>query len=87
MEQVVCKLQCHGNVEVPQPDPEQPHLARITLGAVWEGTTELQRASENAIFGHYTPQADANLTIRNPSASAFFKQGKKYYVTFTEAPD
>jgi hypothetical protein len=25
--------------------------------------------------------------IANPAAKEFFKTGKKYYVTFTEAPD
>lgn len=84
---VVCKMHCHSNEAHPQSDPEQPHLAQIQLGAVWEGSTEAQRASENAIFGHWTPCASTSLTIRNPEASEFFKPGKRYYVTFTEAPD
>lgn len=87
MSSVIAKMQCHMNEDRPQSDPEQPHLAQIRLGAVWEGSTEAQRASENAIFGHWTPCGSVDLTIRNPDASAFFKQGKKYYVTFTEAPD
>lgn len=84
---VVCKMQCHGNVENPQSDPEQPHLAQIRLGAVWEGSTDLQRASENAIFGHHTPNGSIDLTIRNPNASSFFVLNQKYYCTFTKAPD
>lgn len=84
---VRAKMQCHNNTATPQSDPEQPHLAQIRLGAVWEGSTELQRASENAIFGYWTPNGEVNLTIRNEAASAFFKPGKKYYVDFTEAPD
>lgn len=84
---VVCKMQCHVKKEVPQSDPEQPHLAQIKMGAVWEGSTEKQRESENAIFGFWTPSGEINLTIRNPNASDFFKEGKKYYCTFTEAPD
>ena len=85
---VVAKMQCHLNTETPQlNDPEQPHLAQIRLGAVWEGTTEAQRASENAIFGYWMPSGSVEMSIRNPHVSAFFKQGKKFYVTFTEAPD
>jgi len=84
---VVAKMQCHSNVETPQSDAQQPHLAQIRLGAVWEGSTENQQKSENAIFGHWTPSASCDMAIRNPNASAFFKPGKKYYVTFTEAPD
>jgi hypothetical protein len=85
---VVAKMVCHANEIHPQySDAEQPHLAQIRLGAVWEGSTEAQRASENAIFGHWTPCASVDLTIRNPDASAFFKAGKSYYVTFSEAPD
>jgi hypothetical protein len=84
---VRAKMQCHNNTVTPQSDPEQPHLAQIRLGAVWEGSTEAQRASENAIFGFWTPSGECAMTIRNPAASAFFKPGKKYYVDFTEAPD
>lgn len=84
---VVCKFQCHVKEDHPQTDPEQPHLSQIKLGAVWEGSTEAQRQSENAIFGHWTPSAFVDMHIRNPAASEFFKTGKKYYVTFTEAPE
>jgi hypothetical protein len=84
---VVAKMQCHMNESRPQSDPEQPHLSQIRLGGVWEGSTEKQRASENAIFGHWTPSASVDMSIRNPEAADFFKPGKKYYVTFTEAPD
>jgi hypothetical protein len=85
---VVAKMHCHSNEVRPQRDDvDQPHLAQVRLGAVWEGSTELQRASENAIFGHWTPCASTDLTIRDPNTSEFFKPGRKYYVTFTEAPD
>jgi len=84
---VVAKMQCHTHEDRPQSDPEQPHLALIRLGGVWEGSKEAQLASENSIFGHWTPSASCEMSIRNPEASAFFKAGKKYYVTFTEAPD
>lgn len=84
---VVCKFQCHHKEDHEINDPELPHMAQIKLGAVWEGSTESQRASENAIFGHWTPSAFLDMHIRNPDAAKFFKPGKKYYLTFTEAPE
>jgi hypothetical protein len=47
----------------------------------------LPAASENAIFGKATPWGETVMGIANPAAVRFFKPGKKYYVTFTEAPD
>jgi len=60
---------------------------QIRLGAVWAGSTEAQQASENAIFGKWTPMGELNMTLKNPEAVVFFKHGKKYYITITEAPD
>lgn len=43
---------------------------------------------ENKDFTDATPSGSCSLAIKeNFPASAFFKPGKKYYVTFTEAPD
>ena len=82
---VICKMQCHDNSGVA--DPDKTTTARIRMGAVWEGTTEAQQQSENAIFGKWSPSGAIDLSIMNPPAAAFFKPGKKYYCTFTEAPD
>jgi hypothetical protein len=82
---VVAKFQCHQNSGTA--DPEASKSAHIKLGAVWEGTTEKQQASENAIFGKASPWGSIEIGIMNPPAAEFFKTGKKYYVTFTEAPD
>jgi hypothetical protein len=82
---VIAKFQCHDNSGVA--DPEKQSTARIKLGAVWEGTTEAQQQSENAIFGKWSPSGAIEISIMNPPAAEFFKAGKKYYVTFTEAPD
>lgn len=84
---VVCKMQCHGTGPVYENQPETDARVQINLGAVWEGSTEAQAKSENAIFGEATPAAWLGMAIVNPVAAAFFKTNKKYYVTFTEAPD
>lgn len=83
LEQVVCKLQCHHNAPVTGSDQE---ISAIRLGAVYAGY-EADKLTENAIFGKWTPMAEFNTSITNPAAVAFFKPGKKYYCTFTEAPD
>jgi hypothetical protein len=80
-------MQCH---EAPEPGsygPDNDQSKKIRLGAVYEGSAEKQAASENAIFGKATPWGEITLGIVNPNAIVFFKPGKKYYCTFTEAPD
>lgn len=87
---VIAKMQCHensGTARAPANKDDSPSCARIRLGAVFEGTPEGQAASENAIFGFWTPMGSVEMGICNPPAAEFFKPGKKYYVTFTEAPD
>lgn len=87
---MVCKLQLHsveGGASQFVNKDETLTGARVRFGGVWEGTTENQRASENAVFGYYTPCAEFNATILNQHVVDKLKQGKKYYVTFTEAPD
>ena len=59
---------------------------KIALGAVYEADPD-KRAPENAIFGNATPWGEVVMGITNPEAKKFFKNGKSYYVTFTEAPD
>lgn len=57
------------------------------FGAVWEGSTEKQQASENAVFGHYTPYAEFNCSIFNDHVNEQLEVGKAYYVDFSEAPN
>jgi hypothetical protein len=86
---MVCKLQLHDitTTRYAGQDPAKFAAAKVRFGAVWEGSAEKQRASENAIFGEMTPQAEFNATIQNGAVVAKLVPGKKYYVTFTEAPD
>ncbi len=82
--QVVAKMQCHVNE--PQPHSSEGFHS-LRLGAVYSGYEDDKAKGENAVFGKYTPFAELNMSICNPAANAFFESGKKYYVTFTEAPD
>jgi len=84
LDQVVAKMQCHTNQPLPN-NAEGFHSIR--LGAVYAGYEKDKANGENAVFGKWTPFAECNMSITNPDANAFFKEGKKYYVTFTEAPD
>lgn len=84
LNQVVAKMQCHVNQ--PHEHSEEGHHT-IRLGAVYAGYEKDKENGENAVFGKYTPYAECQMSVCNPAANEFFKQGKKYYVTFTEAPD
>ena len=57
-------------------------IRKVELGAV------CGKDGENAAFTKFTPAGGCwmNIDAQAP-ASQFFKPGKKYYVTFTEAPD
>lgn len=54
--------------------------ARLRFGAVWEGSTDNQQRSENAVFGHWTPCAEFTATVVNAAVVDKLVQGKKYYV-------
>ena len=84
---VVAKLVCHYAGKAYDTQPESDPRVTVRLGAVYEPNDEKRAKSENAIFGEATPYAEMNMSITNPEASSFFKNGKTYYLTFTEAPD
>jgi hypothetical protein len=42
---------------------------------------------EDKVFNASSPGGELKLQIINESAKGFFKAGKKYYVSFEEAPD
>jgi len=55
---------------------------KVKLGAVYSDK------GENKAFTDSTPSGGCEMTINDGRpAAAFFKPGKSYYVTFTEAPD
>lgn len=55
---------------------------KVHFGAVYG------KEGENADYANATPCGECWLQIdKDRPAEAFFKPGKKYYVTFTEAPD
>lgn len=80
MNAVVAKMSC-SNVETKRfSGTYQQH--RVQLGAV------CGKEGENAAFTKYTPAGECWMNIEDGApALEFFKPGKKYYVTFTEAPD
>jgi len=80
-------MQCHEAPELGSYGEDNEAVKKVRLGAVYEGSAEKQAASENAIFGKYTPWGECVMGITNPAALKFFQAGKKYYVTFTEAPE
>lgn len=81
---VVCKMQCHV---VPGGDEITDYPQAVNFGAVWIPDDDERAKPENAVFGKATPWGTMNLGIANPEAKKFFVPGKKYHVTFTEAPD
>jgi hypothetical protein len=55
---------------------------KVNLGAIYG------KEGENKDFADATPSGACWMQIdRERPALAFFKPGKRYYVTFTEAPD
>lgn len=70
-----CKLKLHGKGDTPD-------SFGVQFGAVWEGSSEQQAVSENAIFGKYTPYAEFKANICNPNVHANLEVGKEYYVDF-----
>lgn len=43
--------------------------------------------SEDNTYARYTPNGACQLTINNPNLVGKFKQGQKFYLDFTEAPE
>lgn len=77
---VQAKMACNALVTT-QYGPDRASL-KVELGAVYSTT------GENAAFSKATPSGACWMQIdQGMPAAQFFKAGKKYYVTFTEAPD
>lgn len=77
---VRAKMHCQ-NIEVQDWGNGQKQT-KVNLGAVY-GTQ-----GENKDFTDATPSGACWMQIKDAyPAAQFFKPGKKYYVTFTEAPD
>ena len=82
---VVCKMKCHM---APFGDNlTDDSVQTVELGAVYEPDAGQRLLPENAVFGKFTPWGSFKAGIGNPEAKKFFQPGKKYYVTFSEAPE
>jgi hypothetical protein len=42
-------------------------------------------SEENKDFNQYTPSGTFEMFVDNPKAKGFFKEGREYYMDFTEA--
>jgi len=56
---------------------------QMNAHGVYGGTTN----AEDNTFSAATPSLNLTMSITNPGATGIFKQGKKYYIDFTEAPE
>ena len=77
---VVAKMQCRAIDSTKHSATYTDH--KVRLGAV------CGKEGENKDFSDATPSGECWMQISaGRSALGFFEPGKKYYVTFTEAPD
>lgn len=82
MEAVRAKMVCNRTERTEYGTQPGRQYTRAHMGAVY-GTS-----GENADYAKATPSGECWLQIdEGVPAAGFFKPGKKYYVTFTEAPD
>lgn len=80
IQQVVAKMRCNSTETTKHSSTFQTHKMR--LGAVYG------KEGENKDFNDATPSGECWMQISDGRPAAdFFKPGKNYYVTFTEAPD
>lgn len=79
---VVAKMSCNG-ISSDKFGPHESHQTiKVRLGAVFG------KDGENKDFADATPSGECWMQISpGRAAQTFFQPGKKYYVTFTEAPD
>lgn len=82
IDQVVAKMRCNST-ETTRWGPAVTSLShKMKLGAVYG------KDGENKDFNDATPSGECWMQISDGRPAAdFFKPGKNYYVTFTEAPD
>lgn len=81
MNAVVAKMMCQ-TVETTRFSEAAPPQHKVNLGAIYGNE------GENKDFADATPSGACWMQISDGRpALAFFKPGKRYYVTFTEAPD
>lgn len=79
---VVAKMSCMATETHQYGSYPNQQQHKVRLGAVYSHT------GENKDFADATPSGECWMAISDGRPAAqFFKPGKKYYVTFTEAPD
>jgi hypothetical protein len=82
LRQVVAKMQCHATETSRWGEGDSAQAHKVRLGAIYG------KDGENKDFADATPSGECWMQISNGRPAAeFFRPGKRYYVTFTEAPD
>lgn len=77
---VVAKMNCSAVETTRYSETFVQH--KVKLGAIYG------KGGENEAFTKATPAGECWMSIdANAPAAQFFQPGKRYYVTFTEAPD
>ena len=68
---------------------DPPTYETLSMSAVTSSTKPYgpQGENEDNTFARYTPMASFSATINNPALLGKFKQGQKFYLDFTEAPE
>jgi len=63
-------------------------MERLTFSAVAKsGSYPADGSDEDNTYAKYSPSGSLSLTVANPNLLGKFKQGEKYYLDFTLAPE
>lgn len=78
---VTAKMQVTRKAKVEHGWNSVTESVEVTLNAIYSS----DKSDPNYSYSQATPSAELKMEISNPLAAEFFKSGKKYLVTFTEA--
>ncbi|WP_300440720.1 hypothetical protein [Christiangramia sp.] len=74
-QKVRAKFNCHY-IQKHEDGSKTVHMMAVTSGS-----------EENESFSEYTPSGNLDIKIDKGEAKNAFKEGKDYYLDFTEAPE
>ena len=66
---------------------DDPESRIFSVGLVMHPVFSNVPGYENKAFWDATPSGSLQMSINNPNAFDFFREGKEYYLDFSEAPD
>ncbi len=77
-------MKIRAKIQISSAFPTQDNKSeQVTAHAVYGNSTN----AEDNTFSAATPSLNLTMWISNPQAVGQLKQGKKYYIDFTEAPE